>query len=367
MKKSGNLNGDFEYVLLDENQQDVDLREKILGLYSTNSADILWLELRDNSLVNNGYYKLFYYEQSVLKHIILFKYAAEAQKKINVLNDGYRICNKHIETISYILFSEFSKVQQIIFKGIFVNNPDPSPKMIIEKVTEDVIISDLPKSMDIYIKSLGAKFRKKIKYVTNYIARDFSGFKIHFYEKNDILFEDVQNLFILNRNRMKAKGIIPGLDDADCEILHQYVTTSGFGVLCACKIDDKIIGGMISSIIGQHAYGHVISHNNFYNKYSVGLIVAINLIKYLIEEKKNVKYLHLLGGTIDYKVRLGGIVHDVYTFRIFRNNGIFYFRGKFLKAVKVSYKRFKQKLIRNKMINSSHIKLNKIRMRMQSI
>ena len=63
MKKLSNSNGNFEYELLDQKQPVVDLRDQLAGLYSSPFADILWWELRDLSLINNGYYKLFYYEQ----------------------------------------------------------------------------------------------------------------------------------------------------------------------------------------------------------------------------------------------------------------------------------------------------------------
>ena len=73
MKKTSNMNGDFEYELLDVNQQVTDLREKLALLYATPFADILFWELYDASLASHGYYKLFYYEQNVLRHIIMFK------------------------------------------------------------------------------------------------------------------------------------------------------------------------------------------------------------------------------------------------------------------------------------------------------
>ena len=355
-KKSSNLNGDFEYVLLDENQQDVDLRKKILGLYSTNSADILWLELLDDSLVRNGYYKLFYYEQNVLKHIILFKYDSEAQKKIRVLNEGYRICNTHTENISHILFSEFNKVQQIIFKGVFVANPEPSPKMIIEKITDDVVIP-LPESMDDYLmKTIGKKTRKHIKVMINQFTNDYPDYEVHYFEKGDISKEQIDNVVSLSKERMKTKGEKFVLNNAQ----YQYVASSGLGFLCLCSIDGKTISGMISSIIGEHAYGHIIAHDNLYNKYFVGQIVLTHVIRCLIEKKK-IKYLHMLGGSYDYKVRHGGVIHDVYTIWTFRNEGINYLWTKTVNEMKARYIKFKLTLKNKKTINTLYSKLNKIR------
>ena len=356
MIKSSNLNGNFEYELLNENQQADDLREKILALYATNSADILWLELLDDSLVKSGYYKLFYYEQKILKHIILFKHNYKAQKKIDVLNEGYRICNTDIENISQILFSEFNKVQQIIFKGVFITNPVPSSKMIIEKLTDDVIIP-LPESMDDYLmKTIGKKTRKHIRVMINRFTSDYPDHKVQYFEKSDISKEQIDNVISLNKERIKTKGIKFALNKAQ----YQYAASSGLGFLCLCSIDGKIISGMISSVIGEHAYGHIIAHDNSYNKYFVGQIVLTHVIESLIG-KKNIKYLHMLGGSYDYKVRHGGVIHDVYTIGIFRNNGINYLWAKSMKELKANYVKFKQILKNNKTINRFYTKLNKIR------
>ena len=353
MKKLSNLNGDFEYELLDENQQVADLREKLVVLYSSPFADILWWELYDPSLTNNGYHKLFYYEQNELKHIILFNYSAKAQKKIFVVNEKIKISIDSIENICYILFYEFAIIEQIIFEKVFESDQKQSPKMIFDKTSNDVIIPNLPNNMDAYMKSLGSSTRKKINLMTNRIAKDFPDFKVYFYEKSDILYEQIEKVVLLNRNRMKTKGEISLLNDTECKIRYQYASTSGFGFLCACEIDGKIIGGTINSVIREHAYMHIIAHDNSYNKYSVGQIALIHATKYLIEEK-NIKYYHLLGGTLEYKFRHGGINHELYTIRVFRNNDIFYFFRKIMSVIRTKSKN-------NKTIICIYTKLRKIK------
>jgi len=357
MKKLSNLTGTFEYELLDENQQIIDIREKLALLYFTPFTDILWLELHNPSLKNIGYHKLFYYEQSVLTHIILFKYSTKKGKTIFILNKQFNISVKQIENICRILFCEFDNVQQVIFENVFESNPIQSAKMLIEKTSSDVVILDMPQSMDTYMKSLGASIRKNIKNLSNRIARDFPDFAIHYYENSDISFEQIVKIVSFNRSRMKTKGIISALNDAACKILYQYASASGYGFLCVCTVNGIIISGTINSIIGEHGYLHVIAHDNTYNKYSVGQITLINTIKYLIE--KNIKY-HHLGGTAEYKFRLGGINHGLYTFRVFRSNNVHYCWGKIVCALRVIYKKFRQRLKANTTIYRLYIKLNKV-------
>jgi hypothetical protein len=361
MKKVNHTNSDFEYELLSEDQQDIALRDKLIVLYSTPFADTLWWELRDISLMNQSFYKLYYYEQSVLKHIILFKYSTELPSKIVILNREIKISLKNIENICQILFCEFGKVKQIVFKELFKPDLILLPKGVFEKASNDVIILDLPKTMDAYMKSLGTSTRKKIKLMTNRIARDFPDTKVHYFEKSEILFDQIEKAVSLNRNRMKTKGIISQLNDTECKILHQYASTSDFGFLCIYTIKDNVVGATINSIIGEHAYMHVISHDNLYNQYSVGQIVLVNATKYLIEEK-NIKYYHLLRGSQEYKFRHGGINHDLYTIRVFRKKDIYYFSGKIMGVFRNKYKNFKQRVQNDKRLYRIYVQLNKIKM-----
>lgn len=362
MRQLSNLNDNFEYKLLNETQQCYNLREILIGLYPTYYADILWLELEDPSLANKGYYKLFYYVQNILKHIILFECPAKAQEKIVIINTQFIISEVDIQNISCILLFEFKRTQQIIFRNIFNTNPKQLPKILFERTLDDVII-DLPESMDAYMKSMKSSVRKPLVKRLNHIAKDFPDFKVHYFEKDDILFEDIKNLVLLNRNRMKAKGIISLNDDT---LLYQYVAKSGFGSLCLCEIDGKIVSGQVMSIIGEHATGHLIALDESYKKYSIGNVALINAIKYLIE-KKNIKYFHLLDGTLEYKVDYGGVIHDLYTFKVFRNSNISYFRAKTRKALRTEYKKLRQRLRSHESLYRFYFKLKKMSVKIKDI
>ena len=360
MKKTSDLNSDFKYVLLDENQQDIDLREKLSFLYASPFADILWWELRDLSLKDNGYYKLFYYEQNELKQIILFKYSDKSQKKIFVINKVFKITKEEIENICHILFYEFDKSQQIIFDRLYEPTEKKSSKILFEKTSNDVIILNIPNTMDTYMKTLGTSIQKNVQYMKRRISKDFPKFEVHYLENNEIKLEQIEKIVSLNKDRMKTKGQESLLNKLESNALHQYAVTSGFGFLCVCIINDQIIGGTINSVIGEHAYLHVISHDIAYNKYSIGQIALIHATQYLIE-KKNIKYYHLLFGTSDYKFRHGGVNHELYAIRSFRKNDVYYFCGKTMSVIRGNYRILKRKLKYNKTFYSWYFKLNKMK------
>ena len=363
MKKSNILFDGFGYELLDENQQDNALREKLIELYSTPLSDILWWEVRDSSIANNKYYRLYCYEQGILKHIILFKYFAESQEKIFILNQEFTISVENIEQICSVLFDEFDAVKQIIFEHIFVIEPKNKSKMISYKSSNDVIIQNLPESIDAYMMSLGHRTRKHIKLCSSRIAENYPDYKVQFYENSNISLEQIKKVIEMNAARMRSTGIVPLIDETECNAIHKYVSTSGNGLLCICNVNNEIVGATITSIIGEHAYVHTMSHNELYNKYSLGQISLFNVTKYLIEEK-NISHCHLLYGDQEYKFRHGGINHDLYTVQIFRNKNLSLYYEKTIRAIKVNYriywKKLRTRLKKNKIIYDFVKKIRKI-------
>ena len=306
---------------------------------------------------------MLYYEQNVLKHITLFQYSVKTQKKIEVISQQFKISSIHIENICQILFNEFDKVQQIIFKNIFEPEHKQLSNTIFEKTFDDVIIT-LPNSMDDYLKSLGACTRKIIKRHTNRMAREFPDFEVQFFENSDIAYEQMENIASLNRIRMKIKGIKSHQTDKNCKLQHQYAATSGYGFTCRITIDGKMVSGYIGFIIGEHAYMYIGGYDVSYNK--MGQTTIVLVIKYLIEEK-NVKVCHMLDSTHGYKIHFGGIVHDLYIFWVFRNKGIHYFYRKIIRDFKFYYGKLKQRLKGNKIFNTVFIKLKKMKIKILGV
>ena len=345
----------FEYELLNENQQVADLRNKLADLYSSPFSDILLWELYDPALAKNGYYKLLYYEHSALKHIILFNYSAGKKRKIIVFNKEFNISFTNIENICKILFYEFNKLQQIVFEKIFEPTQMQGHRMIFEKTSNDVIIQNLPQTMETYMKSLGSTTRKSFRNSQNRLEKDNINYKISFYEGENISREQMNALVKFNRDKLKDMGIISCLNDTESDVMYQYASTSGFGCICECTVDDEIICGDFFTVIGEHAYMHFGGYDNLYHKYSIGRINLINITKYLIE--KNIKHQHLLCGEQEYKFSHGGVNHDLYNLRVFRHNNIFYLKGIISGSIRNNCNTLRQKLANNKIVYNFYRKL----------
>jgi len=244
-------------------------------------------------------------------------------------------------------------VQQIIFENIFEPTPKQAPQLIFKKTSNDVIIENLPNTMEAYLKSLGSTVRKSLRNSQNRLDKDNLKYEVSFYEGEKITREQFDTLVKFNRDKMKDMGIISDLNDNESNVLHQYASTSGFGYLCVCTINGQIICGDFFTIIGEHAYMHFGGYDNLYHKYSIGRINLINVTKYLIEEK-NIKYQHFLCGDQEYKFMHGGVDHDLYTFWVFKKNNIFYLYKKFMIE-------FRKKLKNNKIIFDLYSKLGKMK------
>ena len=146
-----------------------------------------------------------------------------------------------------------------------------------------------------------------------------------------------------------TKGKIVDPTNSENKIFYQYASISGICHLCVCGDDGKIVGGMINFILGEHAYGYVIGHDKSYDYCTLGEIVLMHTIDYLIEGK-NIKYFHLLNGTQAYKYHHGGINHYLYNVMVFKNNDINYYGYKTINSCKVKYTTLRRRIKQNKTI-----------------
>lgn len=295
---TGEKQENIEYEILNEDVLIDDLEEKLHKLYQSPFSDITYLNLQNSSITENACCKLVIHENSVLKHIILFKYKGK-EKKIAILNQCIKMSTSDVETICEALFHKFSHVQQIVFSYLFMVNKEKKEKIIYKMISDDSIL-ELPESMNEYLKTLDKKTRKYFQYYEHRIEKELPDFEVVYSEKQNIRLEQVEQVVQLNRDRMKNKGIRSGVTGILCEKSYQYARLNGF--LCLCCDKGNIIGGTICSVVGEHAFVHTVAHDDHYQKYSIGQIALIKTIQYAIDNK--IKQIHLLWGDFDYKSRL---------------------------------------------------------------
>ena len=304
------ISSEIRYVILDENVSIDGLDKKLDSLYESYHSDIIYMNIRDNSINEGSCRKLVIYEHENLKHILLFKYNGKSNH-IAILNHYFKMCNQDIEIIRDILFKEYRTVKKITFP--YLCQIEKRPQMLLHEQHSDWVI-ELPESMDMYYNSLSTKTRGNVKSYQKRIVKDYPDFKVSFYEGEDISREQMTKLVEFNHRRMETKGKKSFNNDTECDILYQYALMKG--VLCICSINDHIIGGTLNWVVGGHSYGAIISHDNAYNNYHAGYIAATVSIQYMIE--RNIKFYHLGFGSTEYKRSLLGKACDMKDVIVFR-------------------------------------------------
>jgi len=333
----------FEYALLDNYTTIQNLQERLDELYQTPWCDPAYLNIQDSSFSGDSCFKLFLYENEILKHIILFQ--KKGERYVLVQNHCFKITLQEIEIIRDIFFSEYRNVRKIKFPFLFLDQVEKRPRMILFQLQTDMII-ELPESMDIYMKMLGQKTRKRIKDCQKSIEKDYPDFNVSFHEGEDISREQIFKIVELNRDRMVSKGKTCLNDNTICENIFRYARSKGG--LCICTVNKNVIGGTINYVLGEHAYLYIIAHDHAYSKYNAGFIALACTIKYLIEKK--MKYYHLLWGDGtekgNYKSRFLGENHWLHDVIIYRNNADFFLNSIYF-AVRKLIKTIKDRVDEN--------------------
>jgi hypothetical protein len=91
-----------------------------------------------------------------------------------------------------------------------------------------------------------------------------------------------------------------------------------YGYVGVIKINNNIRAGTISYKVGAHVYLHVISHDENFDRYALGILCLFDTIKYCIQI--GAQEFHMLWGTSEYKYRFLGVDKEVCNVAVFRSN-----------------------------------------------
>lgn len=243
-------------------------------------------------------------------------------------------CFNSLVSIDQDIISEFTK--NVFNKHPFITKIEivasykeyDLNKSFLSFKSDDQILK-LPASLDDYFTELGTQTRKHIRQRKERFLKDYPNAK--FLTKYGLEIEEslVDEIVILNCNRMKSKGAVPGIDNAFKDNIYKYSTF--YGCVAYIEVDGKIVAGCISTMLNTRAFAHVIGHDNNYSKFNLGEMCFIYLIETSIE--KRISSFHFLWGETEYKRRLLAKPHALYFYFIYRSFSLDFLFSKYRVAM----------------------------------
>jgi hypothetical protein len=219
------------------------------------------------------------------------------------------------------LFKEFPAIKKVMIDAS-LNSYKFKNSFLIKK-SEDYVL-DLPANIDDYYQILGTSTRRKLKYRKNKLLKSFT--TVNYFTKfnSDIEESIIDKIVQLNFERMKFKGVIPGIDHRHINKIYKY--SQHYGCVTFLELDGKIVAGCIATIINKDVFLHVYAHDNNFSKYNIGESCVFHLIKTSIE--KELSTFHFLWGRNELKIRLHAKPHLLFTSFVYRTYSFNYFANK---------------------------------------
>ena len=248
------------------------------------------------------------YENESLIELLVFGNEGKSSRCFNSLAEiDQNIVTKCVEK----LFEKFPSIQKVKIDASY-KSYDFKKSFLCNNANDHII--ELPLTIDDYLFQFG-NHAKKIRYYKSKLSRDHPDIKFVVKCGSEINENIVNKIVQLNIDRMKSKGIVSGKDDIDKLYIHKY--SQYYGLACFIELDNEIIAGSISYILKNRVYGIVISHDNNFNKYSIGQMCIIYTIQISIE--KGMRKFHFLWGENEYKARLLAKPQPIFSYFVYKN------------------------------------------------
>lgn len=149
----------------------------------------------------------------------------------------------------------------------------------------------------------------------NKIRREYPDFEHQVLVGPDIDPALLEQVFDLNRARMKGKGKVSIIDEYEAERITKVALECG--LLSVIMIGGKVRAGTIQYRMGDNYFMEVIAHDSDYNDYRLGTLCCYLAICACIE--RSGKSYHFMWGKNDYKFRLGGVLQPLDHFTLYRS------------------------------------------------
>ena len=232
---------------------------------------------------------------------------------MHVLNEIIKLDEKEIIQFANYIFGTFKSAKQIAFQAVAAHITKLPLPIQRSYYTDD--ISNLPKTEDEYVASLGKSTRKNIKHHLSRSKHSFPSFQHQVYCAEDANDEDIRSIIGLNILRMAGKNRRSSLDDQETERIIKLVKLCG--LISLIKIDGRICAGAICFRIADQYFTMVNAHDPEYDDFRLGTLCCYLTILECI--RRTGKQFHFLWGRYEYKFALLGVRHELEQISIYRS------------------------------------------------
>ena len=272
------------------------------------------------------------YEDSNLMDVFVF---GNKGKTSQLFNSLVEINENIIAELIKNIFEKFPLIRRVYIDASYASY---LLRNSLPLCTSDDYILNLPLTMDDYYLELGYHTRKNIKNRKVRLLKDYSTINSVTKYGKEIEKPIIDKIIQLNSDRLKHKGINPGICNTNIENVYKY--SKCYGCVNYLEIDGLIVAGCISTIVNKGIFIHVIGFDNNFAKNNVGEICVFQLIQNSIE--KGLTTIHFLWGETELKNRLLAKPHLLFSYLIFRTRSLDYIISKFKTKCRYTYIHFKQ-------------------------
>lgn len=255
------------------------------------------------------------YEDANLVELLVYGNNGNTSRCFNSLtNIDQNIITEFIKKI----FEEHPSIQKVNIDASYKEYT--IKKAILYSKSNDLILN-LPPTIEDYYKELGSSTRQHLRSRKSKLLKDYPN--INFITKYGTEIEEgiVDKIIQLNRDRMKHKGVIPGIDSEEKNNIYKY--SQYYGCVVYLEIDGVIVAGCISTMLNKGISIHVFAHDNSFSKYNLGEVCVSYLIQTSIE--KGMSIFHFLWGESELKKRMLAKPHLLYSYFVYRTYSFDYF------------------------------------------
>ena len=220
------------------------------------------------------------------------------------------------------LFEKYPAIQKVHIEASF---KDYALNMSFLVFQSDDYILNLPSTTDDYYLELGSRTRKHIKQRIKRLQSEFHQVNFITTIGAEIEKSVIDKIIQFNRERMKIKGKISGIDITYQNNIYKY--SQHYGCVTYLELDGVIVAGCIATILNKGIFLHVIAHDNNFYTYNVGEICAFYTIQASIE--RGLSAVHFLWGESELKKRFLAQPYLLFSYFIYRAYSLDYILCKF--------------------------------------